>query len=241
MREMIGHPDPYAYDNPSGGPTFDFVNPAAFRSVFEFRCACGRLARQMIQQRARPERYVGIDPHSGMVAWCQRHLATAAPEFSFLYQDVFDYRLNPGFGKPRMLPFPVEDHAFSLVEAWGAFPHLAEDMAAFYLREVARILAPNGMFHSTWFLFDKSDFLFDKSDGFPMMHGGQNALYVSDAEPTAAVIFDRTWVRDVAAAAGLGICRVWPVTPSARGFQWHVLMARLTELPEVAWPADERD
>ncbi|MBV8717414.1 MAG: ATP-binding cassette domain-containing protein [Chloroflexi bacterium] len=233
MRELIGQPDPAAYDNARGEPVFDFVEVSAFRSVFEFRCGCGRLARQLIQQRSRPVRYVGIDPHQGMVGWCQRHLAPAADGFSFLHQDVFDYQLNPGFGKPRVLPFPVEDASFSFVEAWAAFPHLAEDAAVFYLNEVSRILAPDGVFHSTWFLFDKAD-------GFPMMHARQNALYANDADPTAAVIFDRSWLRSVAAAAGLQIYRVWPVEPAPRGFQWHVLMARPNRFPEAEWPADTR-
>jgi SAM-dependent methyltransferase len=188
----------------------------------------------MIQQRPTPERYVGIDPHPGMVAWCRRNLAPAASTFEFQHHDVYDYQLNPGFGKPRMAPFPVEDQAFSLVEAWAVFPHLSEEQATYYLREVARILAPGGVFHSTWFLFDKRD-------GFPMLHERQNALYASDAEPTAAVIFDRAWVRRMAAQSGLVIYRVWPVLPAPRGFQWHVLMAAAgSGRDAAAWPSDDR-
>jgi len=234
MRQLIGQPDAEAFDNPTGAPIFDFVDPTAFRNVFELGCGCGRLARQLIQQKVRPERFMGIDPHPGMIAWCHRHLSPAASGFEFLHHDVYDYQLNPGLGKPRMEPFPADAASFSLVEAWSVFTHLTEDLTAYYLREVARILAPGGTFHGTWFLFDKSD-------GFPMMHDGQNALYVSDAEPSAAVIFDRTWLRKAAHEAGLGICRVWPVLPAARGFQWHVLMAAADEhLQEVAWPPDER-
>src|SRR5262249_33845946 len=154
--------------------------------------------------------------------------------FEFQHHDVYDHQLNRSFGKPRMLPFPGEDRAFSLVEAWSVFPHLTEDQAVFYLREVARILAPDGVFHSTWFLFDRCD-------GFPMLQEGQNALYASDADPAAAVVFDRAWLRRMASSMGLVICRVWPVTPAPRGFQWHVLMAPDdSRSAEVAWPPDDR-
>jgi hypothetical protein len=74
-----------------------------------------------------------------------------------------------------------------------------------------------------------------------MLHDGQNALYASDADPAAAVMFDRTWLRCEAAKLGLTIHRVWPVRPAPRGSQWHLLMSHAREdLLEVDWPADDR-
>jgi len=234
MRALVGQTAPSGFDNPSGAPIFDFVDPAAFRSVFDFGCGCGRLARQLIQQQPRPQRYLGIDLHAGMIAWCQHNLARAAPGFEFAHHDVYNFHFNPGNEKPRILRFPVEDRAFTLVTAWSVFTHLNEGQAVHYLQEVARILAPGGVFHSTWFLFDKYD-------GFPMMTDSQNVLYVSDLDPSAAAIFDRSWVRRTAADAGLVIYQVWPVRPAARGFQWHVLMAQADGRVAARWPADDRE
>jgi SAM-dependent methyltransferase len=233
MRQLVGQTDPSGFDNPAGKPIFDFVEPDVFRSVFDFGCGCGRLARQLIQQDPRPARYVGIDLHAGMIEWCRRNLAPAAPGFEFVHHDVYNYHFNPEPSAPRALPFPVEDRAFSLVEGWSVFTHLSEDQAVHYLREVARILAPGGVVHTTWFLFDKAD-------GFPMMTADQNALYVSHLDPSAAVLFDRTWLRAATEAVGLGIYSVWPVRPAARGFQWHLLMAELGTRPAVPWPSDDR-
>jgi SAM-dependent methyltransferase len=188
----------------------------------------------LIQQVPRPERYIGIDPHRGMIAWCKRNLSPAANEFEFRHHDVYDDLWNRSFGKPRMLPLPVEDGAFSFIESWAVFPHLTEEQVVYYLHEIARVLAPDGVFHSTWFLFDKCD-------GFPMLHEGQNALYASDAVPTVAVMFDRTWVRHQAAAVGLVIRGAWPVRPGPRGFQWHVLMGHASpNVTEMDWPPDDR-
>jgi hypothetical protein len=113
------------------------------------------------------------------------------------------------------------------------FTHLTEDQAVQYLAEVARVLAPGGTFHSTWFLFDKAN-------GFPMMTDAQNALYVGYVDPSAAVIFDRAWLRKAASEVGLTIYRVWPVVPAARGFQWHLLMCERGRRPQVDWPPDDR-
>jgi SAM-dependent methyltransferase len=233
MRKLVGVTDPAAFDNPSGAPIFDFVDPSAFRTVLDFGCGCGRLARQLIQQRPTPERYLGIDLHAGMIAWCQHNLTPLAPGFDFVHHDVYNYHFNPGAEKPRVLPIPADKGSFSLVEAWSVFTHLTEDQAIQYLAEVARVLATEGVFHSTWFLFDKTD-------GFPMMTDAQNALYVGFVDPSAAVIFDRGWLREAAEQFGLSIYRVWPVVPAARGFQWHVLMGESGRRPAVEWPSDDR-
>ena len=51
MRALVGQTEPSGFDNPAGAPIFDFVDPSVFRSVFDFGCGCGRLARQLIQQK----------------------------------------------------------------------------------------------------------------------------------------------------------------------------------------------
>lgn len=233
MRQLVGQTDVSAFDNSTGALIFDFVDASAFKSVFDFGCGCGRLARQLIQQRPRPERYIGIDLHAGMIRWCQRNLAPAAPAFTFLHHDVYNYHFNPNGVRDQVLPFPAESKSFTLVEAWSVFTHLVEEQALQYLHEVARILAPHGVFHSTWFLFNKFD-------GFPMMTESQNALYVSHRDPSAAVVYDRSWLRDTVASAGLAIYRVWPVRPAARGFQWHVLMSHADSRDPFDWPEDDR-
>jgi SAM-dependent methyltransferase len=112
--------------------------------------------------------------------------------------------------KPSTLPFPVPDSHLTLVNALSVFTHLTQDQAPHYLRECARILHPEGLLHASWFLFDKSD--------FPTLHEINNALYVSYIDPSAAVIFDRKWVRNTAHEMGLTICKIIP--PQFRGYQW---------------------
>jgi SAM-dependent methyltransferase len=231
MRQLVGPTDPAAFDNPTGRPVFDFLPPDAFRQVFDFGCGCGRLARQMIQQRPQPAHYVGTDLHRGMIEWCQRNLSSIAPNFEFFHHDVYNYHFNPDPEKPRMRAWPLADAAFTLVEAWSVFTHLTEAQATYYLSECSRILAPDGILHTTWFLFDKTD--------FPMLTDAQNALYASDLDPSAAVMFDRTWLRSIAATLGLTIFDVRPTVP-IRGYQWQVLLGRASaRQPEVAWPVDD--
>lgn len=228
MRKLVGPFDPDAYDNPSGGLVYSWLAPESYEKVFDFGCGCGRVARQLILQRPSPAFYVGVDLHPGMIRWCSENLHPAAPNFNFYHHDVFNVSFNPGREKALTAPFPVPDAQFTLVNALSVFTHLTEEQARYYLRECARILHPQGVFQSSWFLFDKPD--------YPMMEADFNALYVSYADPSAAVIFDREWLRDTARAAGLRVFQVIP--PGIRGYHWLLLMTRRTDLPEVELPPD---
>lgn len=230
MRQMVGPTDVGAFDNPSGAPVFPELPAEAYRSVLDFGCGCGRLARQMIQQETQPDAYLGIDLHPVMIDWCRNNLTPAAPNFEFQHHDVRYPERNPGEGKPETAPFPVPDGSRTLVIAHSVFTHLVQAHTEHYLREVARVLAPGGFLESTWFLFDKRL--------FPMMQEFQNALYVNDRNPTNAVIFDRRWLVETARALGLTI--VAAVPPNVRGYHWRITMAPAGEgVAEIDLPEDE--
>lgn len=234
MRQAVGPTDPAAFDNPAGALVFPDLPAEAYRSVLDFGCGCGRLARQMIQQQPRPGAYLGIDLHPVMIEWCRNNLTPLAPEFEFRHHDVRYPSWNPGEGKPETAPFPAEDGSRSLVIAYSVFTHLIQAHAERYLGEVSRVLAEDGHLESTWFLFDKRY--------FPMMQDFQNALYINEVNPANAVIFDRAWLVDVARAKGLAIVAAAP--PKVRGFHWRITMAparegvRAVELPEDEGPID---
>ena len=99
--------------------------------------------------------------------------------------------------------------------ALSVFTHLPEPNAEHYLYEVRRVMAPDGYLNASWFLFDR------RESGVAEISNA-NTLYVDFHDPTIAVIFDRTWVRDMAARAGLVITHVVP--PTVRGYQWLLIM-----------------
>jgi SAM-dependent methyltransferase len=228
MRELVGPTELEAFDNSNGALVYDYLPPEVYEKVFDFGCGCGRVARQLILQRPSPTMYVGVDLHAGMIRWCERNLRPNAPNFKFVHHDVFNIRFNPGPNKPLTAPFPVADSQFTLVNALSVFTHLTQDQALYYLRECARVLHPEGVLHASWFLFDKAD--------FPMLHEHTNALYVSYIDPSAAVIFDHSWVRNAARECGLTIYKIIP--PRIRGHQWAVMMTRRIDMDESDFPPD---
>ena len=230
MWDLVGAPGPKYFDNPEGKPVYPSVPAERYESFFDFGCGCGRVARQLIQQRVPPVRYVGVDLHKGMIDWAQRNLAPAAEGFEFLHHDVYNLRFNPNGKVPPMERFPVGDHEFTFVHALSVFTHLTQSQAEYYLPEVVRILHPEGVFLSSWFLFDKSF--------FPFMPDDYSALYVNYEDPSAAVVFDRSWVQAMAAKCSLVICGVTP--PQVRGHQWTLQMQTQASGAKWAeWPADD--
>jgi SAM-dependent methyltransferase len=210
FRTVVGPTDPAAFENPGGAKIYPDLEDAVYESVFDFGCGCGRLARQLILQSPRPARYVGIDLHADMIAWCDANLAPAAPGFSFEHHDVFHEFFNPGDGKSRWAPLPAAEDSATLVIAHSVFTHILQEDAGRYLEEVGRILRPGGVARMSFFLFDKAE--------FPMMEPHRNALYTDPHVLTDAVIFDRTWLRQVSERSGLIVSGA--VAPAVRGHQW---------------------
>jgi SAM-dependent methyltransferase len=218
LRRLVGPTSDDDFDNPSRQPLFPDLPASAYSFVFDFGCGCGRLARQLIQQHPRPIRYRGIDPHKEMVDWCSANLAPRAPGFDFQHHDVFHEFMNPS-GALEPIALPAADAEVTLFLAWSVFTHLFEADARFYLRELARVLHAAGVAVTTWFLFDKAD--------FPMMQEFQNALFISDFDPTNAVIFDRRWLCGEVSSAGLVMTGIAP--PAIHGYQWTIRLQKQEE------------
>ena len=182
-----------------------------------------------MEQRERPEHYLGVNLHAGMISWCRTNLTPREPSYRFLHHDVFDESFNPTGHRARVLPLPAGDREYTLFNAISVFTHLTEDQVPHYLSEAARILTDDGIIHASFFLLDKRE--------FPFMQAHANALYVSWQHPSAAVVFDRPWVIECARAAGLTVAEAHP--PPIRGYQWVLEMRRSQQgVAEVKLPPD---
>ena len=231
LRAWVGPTDEARYDNPSGALVYAHIPADNYRSVLDFGCGCGRVARQLIQQRPSPQRYVGLDVHPGAIAWASENLAPAAPGFSFVHLDIHDPLVNPDGDKPDVLPFPVPDGSITLVDALSIFTHIVERDLPYYLGEVARVLAPDGLVNASFFLFEKSD--------FPALGKQHNALYGDATYPKSAVFYDRGWLEQALEECGLGVLEI-AQRPEARGYQWLFVLGRRTGDREIlSLPRDD--
>jgi hypothetical protein len=81
---------------------------------------------------------------------------------------------------------------------------------------VSRILSRRGIAFTSWFFFDK--------DTFPFCRPGPHCLYISELDPTQAVIYDRTWFIDTVRRSGLRVRLTLP--PPVAGHQWRVFLEK---------------
>jgi SAM-dependent methyltransferase len=230
LRKSVGPIEDSYYDNPSGCLVFEPEVPVAnYRSIFDFGCGCSRVARQLLlQSEVAVGSYLGVDLFSESVQWAQQNLSPANPAFQFQHHDVYNAQFNPS-SKREFDVIKSADEQFSLVTAQSVFTHIIERNIENYLSECSRILMRDGIFRSTWFLFDKA--------GFPMMQESQNCLYINVDDTSNATIYDYNHVRSMFKKHGLTIFSIIP--PSVRGFQW-VLFAKpaAKEVPEADFPDD---
>src|SRR5688572_1783958 len=106
MRQLVGPTEDQFFDNPTGKLIIPEVPESFYESFFDFGCGCGRIARQLLQQKPRPKKYVGIDLHPGMINWCKKFLAPHDSNFKFLHHDVYNVGFNNDLTKPHMLNLP---------------------------------------------------------------------------------------------------------------------------------------
>ena len=104
----------------------------------------------------------------------------------------------------------------SLAIAHSVFTHLTLDQTGYYLSEVARILAADGVAFTTWFFFDNAS--------MPFLADGPHALYADEKDFSAAVLYDRNWFLAAVRRAGLAVRRTQP--PTLPGHQWQVWLGR---------------
>ena len=95
-------------------------------SVLDFGCGCGRVIRHLRHYEAL--KLHGTDCNQQAIVWCDEHLNFAE------------------FGTNQLEPRTrYREHCFDLVYAFSVFTHLTESLQSPWMRELRRILKPEGL------------------------------------------------------------------------------------------------
>jgi len=125
-------------------------------SILDIGAGPGRVARHFVDFIEPPGRYVGVDIEKPNMDWCQENISPANPAFGFFHQNVHNGMYNPeGEYKASEYEFPFEDGSFDVILLTSVFTHLVPEDAQNYLREISRLLKPDGVCFSTWFLLGR--------------------------------------------------------------------------------------
>lgn len=154
--------------------------------------------------------YDGVDIHPEAVRWCQRTITPRYPNFKFHCADISSRAYNAtGRHSASAYSFPFSDQSFDFVVLGSVFTHMLPDDVAHYLREIARVLAPNGVCVASYFLINEERRSAIQAGRafmtFNVAH--PSGLYrLHDAEvPEAAVALEEGFVLRIHGDAGLAI------------------------------------
>jgi SAM-dependent methyltransferase len=116
--------------------------------VLDVGAANGRVAMGLLEEGVY---YHGLEIVAGCVEFCKMAFAPW-PDFHFHHLDVANARYNPeGRGDPGRAAFPLPDASVDVAIAASLFTHLGPlAVAARYLDEIYRVLAPGGRLFCTW-------------------------------------------------------------------------------------------
>jgi SAM-dependent methyltransferase len=121
--------------------------------VLDFGCGCGRVLAALLREFP-GKQFFGTDVDGEAIDWCGRNFHNA--------------RFTVNQWQP---PLPYENEFFELIYGISVFTHLAEEQQRAWLRELHRVLRPNGVllltFHGpdAWHILDHRDVATLKSQG----------------------------------------------------------------------------
>jgi SAM-dependent methyltransferase len=205
----------------TGEDQVDFLSElcglTATQHVLDVGCGVGRLAVPLTAKLGAQGQYDGFDVAPYMIDWCRRNISTTHPNFRFTHADVAS-STNASHDTSvdaAEYVFPYEDSTFDLAYAGSLFTHLVPGAAANYLKQIARVLKPGGVFASTWNMYNsQSEKVLPSRSLIPTWPHERAQHRLKDAEhPESNVAFDELWVRPNYEQAGLNI--VEPVRPDA--------------------------
>lgn len=113
-------------------------------SIVDVGCGCGRHTRYLLPLQGIS--YLGFDLLRPAIEWCKSRLEVLDPSrINFVHFDGHSSLFNPhGKIASTEFTFPRDDASTDVVIAVAVFVHLLEPVASHYLREIHRVLAPDG-------------------------------------------------------------------------------------------------
>lgn len=170
--------------------------------VVDLGCGCGAMVPSLVERIGERGAYVGVDVHAPSLSWCRQRWRRD-PRVRF--ERVTMRPPYGGGGDPGAARLPVADGAADFVLAKSLFTHLLADEAGDYLREIRRMVAPDGAALVTAFLFDGERFAASPPPAFPHPRVGSPVRWRRALRPTAAVAYERRSFLDSIADAGLTV------------------------------------
>lgn len=204
-------------------------------TFLEIGCGIGRDAFQLLSLLNSQGKYIGIDVTRDSISWLEKNIGRNHPNFTFHHFDVKHELYNP-LGSKACSDFalPVPDRSVDRIALGSVFTHLFEDDIVHYMKEIKRILKPEGLVYATFFVYTEKDVAASRAKSntpynLRFEHAHTPGCFVNDATyKTGAVSYTQETIERMISQAGLKLSR-----PLIRGY-WSGLFTESTDGQDVA-------
>lgn len=182
--------------------------------ILELGCHHGRTAIGLVKYLRPPGKYEGLDIQKQQIEWAKKHFPNNC--FNFNHADIFNGMYNPtGKFSASVFNFPYAKNYFDTVYAASLFTHLLPDATAKYIKEIYRVLKPDGKALLSFCLLD-----YYRGSSFsinPKLYAADfkfiqhNGVAIRDPKtPEALVMYSKKLINKYIRSAGLTIKKVIP-------------------------------
>lgn len=203
----LGHMDQYRKYSP--------IEPE--HMVLEMGCGVGRDAMQLTQLLSPKGQYLGIDIIQPSIEWCQKNITPRYPNFRFTHFDINSQIHNAGGAiKTTDVRLPLPNQSTDRILLQSVFTHMFEHDILHYLKEFRRLLKPDGMVCTSFFIYDDETLKRAATSplGLTFLHPHGEGCRINDPKhPEGAVAYTLPVLERLFAAADLELAR-----PIGRGF-----------------------
>jgi SAM-dependent methyltransferase len=166
------------------------------------------MAHSLTGYLSREGSYSGIDILKNGIDWCNANISPAFPNFTFQWVDVLNPKYNPtGRTRAAEYRFPFPEDCFDFVFLTSVFTHMLPEDVANYVREMSRVLKPEGRCFVTFFLLNQeSRALIGRGKStiqFPLRNG--ICVPEDERQPEHAMAYDEGHVRELFSSSGIPI------------------------------------
>lgn len=181
--------------------------------LLDVGCGCGLItldttgAGSLLDYLGRDGRYVGLDTNRRLINWCRKHLRGI-----FLHVD----------GKSLLF----EEDTFDVVLAKSLFTHLLASETENYLKEIKRLLRPNGKCLATFFLLNEQEL----KGRFKFEYKNGPIAFRRKTRPKLTLAYDEKYLLELIKEVGLVVEQkrygTWSGRQDGLSFQDIVIMRR---------------
>jgi SAM-dependent methyltransferase len=172
--------------------------------VLDVGSGIGRVAAALTSYLEKVATYEGFDVVRTGVDWCSKHISRYYPNFNFRHAPLKNDLYRSDGADAAKFSFPYPDQHFDFVIVVSVFTHLLPLETTRYLREISRVLRPEGSVFATFFLFETSKYSPEtQNQRFPFPHDHGHYRLMHRRVRSANVAYEESYLWRVFDDAGL--------------------------------------